>query len=109
MPENPSVTLPGTVEKVIPSIYANEAGTAEISVNTRQDLYRAVRIENTLTNESGDKVSLKVGSPVEVTIAAEAESTTVQSSVPFSQKTRSLWWPDGKTLDPKTRVFRHPL
>ena len=87
MPEKPSVTLPGTVEKVIPSLSPRTADTVEISVHTADDLYREVRIENTLTDESGGKVSLKVGSPVAVTITAEAESTTVLSQPPFSQKT----------------------
>lgn len=87
MPEKPSITLPGKVQKVIPSLSPEEAGTVEIRVQTADELYREVRIENTLTNESGGKVSLKLGSPVEVTITAEAGSTTVQSQLPVSQKT----------------------
>ena len=39
-------------------------------------LYRELRIENTLTTEDGDKVRLKPGAEVEVTIEAEAEATT---------------------------------
>ncbi len=87
MPENPSVTLPGKVDKIIPPQSPDETGTVQISVDSPHDLYREVRIENTLTNESGGKVSLKLGSPVEVTITAEAGSTTVQSQLPFSQRT----------------------
>jgi hypothetical protein len=88
MPENHTVTLPGTVDKVIPSPFPNEAGTVQISISadTPHHLYQEVRIENTLTNASGGKVSLKLGSPVEVTINADAVSTTVQSQLPFSQK-----------------------
>lgn len=67
MSAKPSVTLPGTVEKVIPSLSPQDVGTVEISVDTPHDLYRQVRIENTLTNESGGKVSPKLGSPAEVT------------------------------------------
>jgi uncharacterized membrane protein len=78
MSEKPSVTLPGTVEKVIPSLFPEEADTVEIRVDTPEELYREVRIENSLTNESGEKVSLKLGSPVKVTITAETESTTVE-------------------------------
>ena len=73
MPEKPSITLPGTVEKIIPSVSPTEADTVQIGLETPHDLYREVRIENTLTNESGDKVSLKPGAPVEVTITAEAD------------------------------------
>jgi hypothetical protein len=86
MIEKPSVTLPETVEKVIPSMSPQEAGTVQIRVETPHQLYREVRIENTLTNESGGKVSLKLGSPVEVTITAEAGSTIVQSRAPSSQR-----------------------
>jgi hypothetical protein len=82
MTDKASVTLPGTVEKVIPSVFPQEAGTVEIKVETAHDLYREVRIENTLTDESGGKASLKLGSPVEVTITAEAGSTTVRSGPP---------------------------
>jgi hypothetical protein len=39
-----------------------------------------------LTSETGGNVSLKLGSPVEVTITAEAGCTTVQSRVPVSEK-----------------------
>jgi hypothetical protein len=87
MAKNPSVTLPGTVDKIIPSPIPNEAGTVQITVDTPHNLYREMRIDNTLTNASGGKVSLKLGSPVEVTITAEAGSTTVHSQLPFSQKT----------------------
>ena len=86
MPKNLSITLPGTVDKIIPSLFPNEAGKVQISVDTPHNLYREVRIENTLTNASGDKVSLKLGSPVEVTITAPTGSTT-PSHPPSSQKT----------------------
>ncbi len=86
MSENASVTLPGRVQKIIPSPILGEPAKAEIRVESAEHLYREVRIENRLTTESGDEISLKVGSPVEVTITAEAESTTVQSSLPESTK-----------------------
>src|ERR1700733_14938808 len=86
MPGKPSVTLPGTVEKILPSLSAHPADTVEISVESGHQLYREVRIENTLTDENGQKVSLKLGSPVEVTIAAEASYTTAQSRIPSSKK-----------------------
>jgi hypothetical protein len=87
MPKNPSITLQGTVDKIFPSPSSNEAGKVQISVDTPNDLYREVRIENTLTDASGGKVSLKLGSPVEVTITAEASSTTGASQPPSSPKT----------------------
>ena len=92
MPEKPSVTLPGTVNRVIPSLSPHNAGTVEISVHTAHDLHQEVRIENTLTNESGGKVSLKLGSPVEVTITAEAGSTPSSLAHLLRTKRRPPQW-----------------
>lgn len=39
-------------------------------------MYREIRIDNTLTNENGDEVSLKPGARVEVTVEADAKDTT---------------------------------
>ena len=86
MPEKPGVTQPGTVDKIIPAVSSKEADTVHIGLDTPHDLYREVRIDNTLTNESGGKVSLEPGEPVEVTITAEAGSTTISSHIPVSQK-----------------------
>ena len=73
-PDKPAVTLPGTVEKIIP---ANSIQTekAQISVEGAEHLYREIRIENTLQDEDGKKVGLKPGADVEVTIAADKDST----------------------------------
>jgi hypothetical protein len=72
MPKNdPSVTLPGKAEKIIPSPIPGMPEKAQISLGSADPLYREVRIENTLTDESGEKVSLKPGSPLEVTITAK--------------------------------------
>jgi len=70
-----AVTLPGTVKKVIPPIHPSLPEKAEISVEGADDLYREIRIENTLSGESGSEVSLKPGADVEVTIAADADAT----------------------------------
>ena len=80
MSEKASVTLPGVVNKIIPAIFPEQSEMAQITVESDHHLYRDVRIENTLTDDTGGKVSLKVGSPVELTITAEAGSTTVESS-----------------------------
>ena len=70
-----AVTLPGTVKKVIPPIHPSLPEKAEISVEGADDLYREIRIENTLSGESGNEVSLKPGADVEVTIEADADAT----------------------------------
>jgi hypothetical protein len=76
MSEKPSTTLVATVEKIIPSPYPSVPEKAQIAVEGADHLYRELRIENALTDENGDKVRLKKGAEVEVTIAAEAGATT---------------------------------
>jgi hypothetical protein len=80
MGEKPSATLPGTVEKIIKSPIPNEPEKAQIKVEGADDLYREIRIDNTLTNENGEEVSLKPGAQVEVTVEAEPEATAPKSS-----------------------------
>jgi len=70
-----AVTLPGTVKKVIPPIHPSLPEKAEISVEGADELYREIRVENTLSGESGNEVSLKPGADVEVTIEADADAT----------------------------------
>src|SRR5271154_7554185 len=75
MTEKLSTTLPGTVEKIIKSPYPSEPEKAQIAIEGAEDLYREIRIENTLTDENGNNVRLKRGAEVEVTVEAEAEAT----------------------------------
>ena len=70
MPEKPSVTLPGTVEKIITAPVPVEPEKAQISLEDGDPLYREIRIENSLTDEEGKKVKLKRGAKVEVTVEA---------------------------------------
>jgi hypothetical protein len=73
--EKAAVTLRGTVEKIILPITPNQPEKAQISVEGAEDLYKEIRVENTLQNESGNEVALKKGAKVEVTIEAEPEAT----------------------------------
>jgi len=75
MSDKPSATLPATVEKIIKPPSASVPEKAQIAIEGGDHLYRELRIENTLTDENGDKVRLKQGAEVEVTIEAEAEAT----------------------------------
>jgi anti-sigma B factor antagonist len=74
--EKPSVTLPGTVERIIQSPNPSIPEKAEIAVEGADELYQEIRIENTLTDEHGDEVRLKKGALVEVTVEAAAGATT---------------------------------
>ena len=80
MTDKLSTTLPGTVEKIIKSV-AGEPDKAQISVEGADELYREIRIENTLADANGDKVQLKEGAQVEVTVEAETEATTPKAKV----------------------------
>jgi hypothetical protein len=78
--DKPSTTLPGTVEKIIKPIDPDAEDTAEISIEKAEDLYREIRVENTLKDENGEKVGLKEGAPVDVTIEADKKDTTKKAS-----------------------------
>ena len=69
--EQPSVTMPGTVGKIIPSPRLSKPEKVQISVGEADRLYRNLRIKNTLIDEHGDDVKLKKGAHVEVTVAAK--------------------------------------
>ena len=53
--------LAGTVRKVITPVLAGDPEKAEIALDGADDLYREIRIENTLTDEHRDSDRLKVG------------------------------------------------
>jgi hypothetical protein len=74
--DKPSATLSATVEKIIKPPAPGMPEKAQIAVEGADHLYRELRIENTLTNENGEKVRLKPGADVEVTIEAEPGATT---------------------------------
>jgi len=76
MSEKPSTTLPGIVEKIIKPVSPNEPEKAQIAVDGADDLYREIRIDNTLTKSNGDQVRLKPGAEVEVTVEAPLSATT---------------------------------
>lgn len=71
IPQHPSVTMPGTVDRIIPSPDPLRSEKAQIAVDGAHYPYRDLRIENTLTDENGDDVKLKKGARVEVTVASD--------------------------------------
>jgi hypothetical protein len=74
IPEQPSTTLPGTVNRIIPSPFPSESEKAQIGIDAAGHEYRDFRIENTLTDEHGDDVRLKKGAHVDVTVTAKDAS-----------------------------------
>jgi hypothetical protein len=73
--EKPSTTLPGTVEKIIKSPDPRVPEKAQIGIEGAEHLYREIRIDNVLKDQDGEKVALKQGAEVEVTIEADKEDT----------------------------------
>jgi hypothetical protein len=73
--EKASVTLPGTVEKIIKPPHPSLPEKAQIAIDNAEHLYREIRIENSLTDQNGEQVRLKEGVPVEVTVEADPKDT----------------------------------
>jgi len=71
MTGNPRTTLAGRVEKIIESRAPTEPEKAQIVIEGADQLYKELRIENTVTDAGGNAVRLRAGSKVEVTIEAE--------------------------------------
>ena len=79
MATKPKVKKPGTVRKIIKPFAPGLPEKAEISVHDADDLYKEIRIENTLEDSKGVKVKLKPGADVEVIVEADAKDTTPAS------------------------------
>ena len=79
MSENPSTTFPGTVERIIKPFTPRDPEKAQIAIHGADDLYREIRIENTLTDENGHQVCLKPGAEVAVVVEAPPEATMTKS------------------------------
>jgi hypothetical protein len=71
--EDPSVTMPGTVDNIILFRRPDEPERAQIAVEGPDPAHRGLRIENTLIDENGDDVKLKKGGHVEVTVSAKPD------------------------------------
>lgn len=72
--------LRGTVKKVIKSAYPSSKEKAEIDIHEADDLCREIRIENEVTDEMGEKASLKPGAEVDVLIEADSDATIKKPS-----------------------------
>ena len=67
--------LRGTVDKILKPVVPSQPEKAQIDIESADDLYREIRIENTLTDEHGEDVRLKQGAPVDVSIEADTDAT----------------------------------
>lgn len=80
--EKAAITLPGTVEKIIPPVDPKDTEKAQIHIDGAQPLYREIRVDNVLRVESGEQAKLKIGAHVEVTIEADKDAV-----IPHSEAT----------------------
>jgi len=72
--EQPSISLPGKVDRIIPSKRPNKSERVQIGVEGADRPHRKLRIDNALVDEHGDDVKLKKGAHVEVTVTAEPKT-----------------------------------
>ena len=78
--EKATITLPATVEKIIKPPHPSEPEKAQIAIEGADDLYREIRIENSLESPTGEEVRLKEGAQVEVTVEADPAAVAQTNS-----------------------------
>ena len=76
MVDKSSVTLAGTVEKIVES--PGQPDLVQIVIPGADAKHNQLRMENSLTTEDGEKVSLKKDSEVQVTFEADTANTKPQ-------------------------------
>jgi hypothetical protein len=69
-------TTPAVVRKVLKSVHPAQPEKIEISIPAAEELFREVRVENTLIGIDGQLVSLREGDHVEITFEAGPTETT---------------------------------
>ena len=60
MVQKPSTVRPGTVQRIIKPVVSGEPEKAEIAVEGADELYKEIRIENTLTRQDGEEIKDQV-------------------------------------------------
>jgi hypothetical protein len=76
MTKKPKTKKSGVVRKIVKPIVPSEPEKAEIEVRGADDLYKEIRIENTLEDDKGNQVKLNKDAEVDVTIEADPKDTT---------------------------------
>ena len=89
MAEKAAITLPGTVEKIVPPPHPSLPEKAQISVEGADHLYKEIRIENNLKDENGKPVKLKEGAEVAVTVEAPSDAVLPASKESEDSKPQS--------------------
>lgn len=72
-PEPPSISMSGTVEKIIAEQSPSQPEKADISIEEAHQPSQSLCVENTLTDENGDEVRLKRGAHVDITVTDQTK------------------------------------
>ena len=75
MPKKRKIKKPGKVQKIIKLAHRDDVEKAEIAVQGADELYKEIRVENTLEDDKGNLVNLKEGAEVDVVIEADPDAT----------------------------------
>jgi hypothetical protein len=67
--------LHGSVRKLIKPLGPSEPEKVEINIHEADELYREIRVENVVTDEKGEKDSLKPGEEVDVILEADPDKS----------------------------------
>ena len=67
--------LQGTVQKIIKAAHPNQPERVQIDIHGGEDLYREIRVENELIDETGEKAKLKPGAEIDVILEADSSAT----------------------------------
>jgi hypothetical protein len=67
--------MQGTVQKIIPPVHSGEPEKAQIEIDEADVLYKEIRVENEVTDDSGRKAKLKPGAEVQIIVEAESSAT----------------------------------
>jgi hypothetical protein len=67
--------LRATVQKIIKPYVPSQPEKVQLDVHGADDLYREIRVENELIDETGEKAKLKPGAEVDLTIEADSSAT----------------------------------
>jgi hypothetical protein len=67
--------LRGRVQKIIKPSIPSDPEKVQIGIDNADELYREIRIKNELADEKGEKVRLKPGAEVDITVEADSSAT----------------------------------
>jgi hypothetical protein len=70
-----SITLPATVDELIPAEHAGELDQACISLDGEREPYNEIRVENPLHSSSGGTVTLAKGDHVRLSVGNSCEGS----------------------------------